>query len=202
MLYPMNDFELKKFLKNIKANLEKLQRFDSTKFNWDSDLQYSAVLAPFMYHESELKLIFTKRSIYLERHKGQVSFPGGFVEKDDKDPVDTALRETFEEIGLKEHQVQVLGIMPPYNSSTGFIIFPVIGFLKDMNGLLKNGAEVEKVFCIPYNWLSDPENSNLMDFKTQDGNVSKVWFYKEFEGELLWGITAKIVRDFIDLIKN
>ncbi|HUV16789.1 MAG TPA: hypothetical protein VMW28_09530, partial [Pelolinea sp.] len=85
---------------------------------------------------------------------------------------------------------------------TGYFIYPVVGFISDLNGLQKNGVEVDRIFCIPYTWLTEPRNSQLLDYQAKDGTKRKVWFFEEYEGEKLWGITAKITRDFVDLIEN
>ena len=190
------------FLKRIRKRLELFQDINMTWGESDEYLMRSAVLLPFTYHKNELKLIFTKRSATLVRHKGQVSFPGGMIESDDDNPIDTALRETCEEINLNASQIEILGSLPPFDSQTGYYIYPVIGFIHNLEGLQGNGDEVDKVFCIPYSWLADPENSQLTDYKTKQGIFRKVWFFKEYEGELLWGITAKITKDFVALIKN
>jgi len=189
-------------INRIKAKLAENVGNISESINWDSKLLLSAVLVPFTFYKSELKLIFTKRSAKLERHSGQVSFPGGIIEAGDKNPIETAIRETQEEIGIKKSQIDILGEMPPFNSSTGYFIYPVVGFISDLNGLQKNGVEVDRIFCIPYTWLTEPRNSQLLDYQAKDGTKRKVWFFEEYEGEKLWGITAKITRDFVDLIEN
>jgi 8-oxo-dGTP pyrophosphatase MutT (NUDIX family) len=198
----MNIEKVEAFLDKVRKKLATYEINFISKDNSQNSLIHSAVLLPFTYHENELKLIFTKRSAALERHKGQVSFPGGMIEKMDRDPIDTALRETCEEINICPSQVEIIGSLPPFDSQTGYYIFPVIGFIHKLDGLQENGEEVEKILCIPYSWLSDPENSELTDYKTKEGIYRKVWFFKEYDGELLWGITAKITADFIGLIEN
>lgn len=190
------------FLNKIKKRLEIIQDTAINRDGSDENLMCSAVLLPFTHHNNELKLIFTKRSDTLERYKGQVSFPGGMIETGDKNPIETALRETCEEINISASQVEILGSLPPFDSQTGFFIYPAVGYIRNLDGLQVNGDEVEKVFCIPFSWLADPNNSELSDYKTKQGFYRKVWFFKEYEGELLWGITAKITKDFIELIKN
>jgi 8-oxo-dGTP pyrophosphatase MutT (NUDIX family) len=190
------------FLSLIRKRLAIHKNPDLAEDVADDNLVHSAVLLPFTYHKNAFKLIFTKRSTALERHKGQVSFPGGMIETSDNTPIETALRETCEEINIKATQVEILGTLPPFDSQTGYFIYPVIGFITNLDGLQGNGDEVEKVFCIPYSWLADPSNSELTDYKTKQGIYRKVWFFKEFEGELLWGITAKITKDFVELIEN
>jgi len=198
----MKNKELESFLEKVRQRLKNIHFSFPPADAPEATLIHSAVLLPFTYHENELKLIFTKRSAALERHKGQVSFPGGMIEKSDIDPVDTALRETCEEINICASQVEIIGSLSPFDSQTGYYIFPVIGFIHNLDGLQGSGHEVDRVFCIPYSWLSNPENSELTDYKTKEGVYRKVWFFKEFEGELLWGITAKITAEIIALIEN
>lgn len=198
----MDNEKIAAFINKIEKQLAKYQNTDLPQNGSDENLVRSAVLLPLTYHNNELKLIFTKRSAALERHKGQVSFPGGMIEADDKNPIDTALRETCEEINITASQVEILGSLPPFDSQTGYLIYSVVGFIHNLDGLQGNGDEVDKVLCIPYTWLANPNNSKLSDFKTKQGPFRKVWFFKEYEGEQLWGITAKIVKDFIAIIEN
>lgn len=196
----MNEIEFKRIIENIRSKIIKY-RPDFYEYHQE-DLIQSAVLVPLAFHHSDMKLIFTRRSSHLERHSGQVSFPGGVIEAQDSNPVQTAIRETEEEIGIKRSQIEILGGMKPFNSSTGYFIYPYIGIMNNLNGLQKNGLEVDRVFCVPYRWLANSQNSRLDNYIDKNGNKRKIWFYKEFEGEIIWGITAKITKDLIDLIKN
>ena len=190
------------FLNQVRDKLvQNIEIVSSEKFS-QLELLHSAVLVPITYHQDEFKLIYTKRSSELVRHKGQVSFPGGIIEQGDKSPIDTALRETYEEINIQKHQIDLLGMMEPFNSQTGFFIYPVVGFIQDLNGLKRNGTEVDRIFCIPFQWLADPKNSELTDYKTSDGNIRKVWLFEMYENELLWGITALITKSFLQLVKD
>lgn len=165
-------------------------------------LHNSAVLVPLVMHLDKVALLYTLRSNSLERHSGQVSFPGGIIEKGDTSAIETALRETEEEIGVSRENVQVIGQLDPFNTSTGYIVFPVIGYIKSLAELTKNSVEVDRIFCIPLDWLCDPEHSKINEFMGADGKIRNVWFFDLYEGELLWGITAKITKDLIELIKK
>jgi 8-oxo-dGTP pyrophosphatase MutT (NUDIX family) len=191
--------QVARFLATIRT---KLNKYETELFDMASKpgLLRSAVLVPITYINGELKLIYTRRSTDLVRHKGQVSFPGGLIEPGDKSPTDTALRETCEEINICEQQIDLIGCLKPFNSQTGYYIYPVVGFLHDLNGLQRNGTEVDRIFCIPLAWLSDPKNSMLTDYLASDGTTRKVWFYEKYEAEVLWGITAFITKTFLDLI--
>ncbi len=162
----------------------------------------SAVLIPMVMHLEELSLLFTLRSSHLERHSGQVSFPGGIIEEGDNSPVETALRETREEIGISAENIKVIGQLPPFNTSTGYIVYPVVGFINSLQQTNRNILEVDRIFCIPLNWLCDPGHSRIKNFISNDGNTREAWFFDLYDGELLWGITAKITHDMLELIKK
>jgi 8-oxo-dGTP pyrophosphatase MutT (NUDIX family) len=161
----------------------------------------SAVLIPLISRIGDLTLVYTRRAGNLARHAGQVSFPGGVREPGDQTPVDTALRETREEIGLPAGSIEVIGQLPPYNSSTGFCVYPVVGFIKEVNGL-RNNFEVEKLFFVPLVWLDDPANSYRSDYASADGKEQKLWYFTDYDGETIWGLTAQVTKDFLALIKK
>ena len=91
----------------------------------------AAVLAPLVPGEEGPRVLLTRRTPHLAHHPGQISFPGGRVEPEDPGPVEAALRETEEEIGLAPQRVQVLGAMPPYVTITGYRITPLVGWVED-----------------------------------------------------------------------
>jgi 8-oxo-dGTP pyrophosphatase MutT (NUDIX family) len=163
---------------------------------------YSAVLIPLIDNRSEVQLLFTLRSNSLNRHGGQVSFPGGVNEKGDYSPIETALRETNEEIGISKDTIQVLGCLAPLITSSKNIVYPVIGVIGSMKNIFINEDEVDKIFYIPLNWLCLPEHSRMEDFIAKDGIIRKAWFFDLYEGELVWGITAQIIHDFLEIIKK
>jgi len=162
----------------------------------------SAVLIPVVEYNQEPALIYTRRSEHLTTHRGQVSFPGGVIEDDDNSPLDAALRETCEEINIKRRQINVIGGLTPFDSQTGYFIYPFVGSIHDLNGLQKDGIEVTRIFCIPVKWLADPDNSRLDDYKAPDGSIHKVWIFDKYENETLWGISAKITKDFLRIINH
>jgi len=157
------DFDLSVIEQKVSAysnNLNKLRIVNNSSEN----LQNSAVLVPIVIHEDQIGLLFTLRSNSLERHSGQVSFPGGVIEKGDKSAIETALRETEEEIGLLRKNVQIIGELEPFNTSTGYVVFPVIGIINSMDMLSRNAIEVDRIFCIPLKWLCDPTHSKKKTF--------------------------------------
>ena len=173
---------------------------------WDdtegyTNLKQAAVLLPLAYLQEKLVLIFTKRTDGLAQHANQVSFPGGMRESQDLTPITTALRETSEEIGISEKEIDILGMIAPSYSSTGFYVQPVVGFLLlDMNGMKINSTEVRRLFCVPLSWLKRQRNHYQADYQTSSGDIHRLWFFRKFEGEIIWGLTAQITLDFLQLI--
>ncbi len=160
-----------------------------------SALKPAAVLVPIVDHGAEnpvgLTILFTRRAAHLRDHSGQVSFPGGRVAAGDPSPEATALREAREEIGLEPQRVELLGRMPDYHTSTGFVITPVIGVITPPLGLLRDANEVEEIFEVPLAFLLDPANHQRQSRKWQ-GKLR--WFYAmPYQEHYIWGATAGMV---------
>ncbi len=160
----------------------------------------AAVLVPLIFNQNKWSILFTRRSDSVNDHKGQVSFPGGAIEPSDESPINAALREAEEEIGLKSEDVQVLGVLPPHESVTGYTIFPVIAKIKWPILLKINPVEVSRVFTIPLDWLIQRENFVIRDWLSPYGLRQGVVFYRPYDGEQLWGISARILLDFLEKI--
>ena len=121
-------------------------------------IRNAAVLIPIIDHPDEMTVLFTRRTEHLTNHAGQVSFPGGGAEDVDDGPVDTALRETEEEIGLDRSFVDVVGALSPYETVTRFVITPVVGIVSPGFTLAIDDNEVAEVFEVPLAHLLDPAN--------------------------------------------
>jgi 8-oxo-dGTP pyrophosphatase MutT (NUDIX family) len=165
-------------------------------------LKNASVLIPFTIHDQALVIIFTRRTTTVNSHQGQVSFPGGMIEKQDLNPLSAAFRETEEEIGISADSIEMIGSMQPIETSTGFYIYPFVGFINDLNGIHKNLHEVDRIFCIPFEWLHDPYNLKQEDYTDPIRGKHKVWAYSEYDGEKVWGITALILKTLLDTIKK
>jgi 8-oxo-dGTP pyrophosphatase MutT (NUDIX family) len=155
-------------------------------------LRDAAVLVPIIDHPGEATVLLTKRTEKLKSHSGQVAFPGGRIDDTDASPEDAALRETLEEVGLPASEIEIIGRMPDYVSGTGFRIRPVFGIVRPGFDLVINEDEVEAAFEVPLRFLMTEANHQ------QD---SRVWQDKErffyrmpFEGWMIWGMTAGIIR--------
>ena len=195
------NFELTEIVQKVSANSINYNNMRIVNSSGEN-LNNSAVLVPLVLNKDHVALLYTLRSNSIERHSGQVSFPGGVIEEGDKSAMDTALRESEEEIGISRNNVQVIGQLNPFNTSTGYIVFPIVGIIDSLDKLSRNSIEVDRIFCIPLAWLCDPEHSRIQEFFGADGKIRDAWFFDLYEGELLWGITAKITKDLIEIIKK
>jgi len=196
----MNNQDPLAFIERIKTRFSP-PTYEDEKTATSNGKVAASVLVPFAVHDGELVLLFTHRSNSINRHRGQVSFPGGMEETGDRTFIDTALRETQEEIGLQPRQVEVFGRLPSLESTSGYWIHPFVGFIHDLNGLQKNMEEVEKIFCIPIAWIMNEGNLSQEDYLGSNGILHKVWVFKDYQDEKVWGITAEITRRLIETIK-
>ena len=166
------------------------------------DLIQAAVLIPITVWEDELVILFTKRTNSVNKHQNQISFPGGAIEKNDADPQAAALRETKEEIGIKKKDIEILGELKAKNTTTGFYIYPFVGFIHSLDEIQINKLEVERVIYIPVNWLRNPNNSHTGIYKGQNKSPHPVIAFSNYDGEKVWGVTASLVKKLLGIIKN
>jgi 8-oxo-dGTP pyrophosphatase MutT (NUDIX family) len=144
-------------------------------------------------------ILFTKRSEQVAHHKGQVSFPGGIVETSDGSRLETALRECREEIGLAPELVEILGTLDDTETqATQFVITPFVGLVREPRTWRPDGREIEQVLELPLAGLLDPA-SFRMEIWERDGKPTPVYFY-ECQGQVVWGATARILKQFLDLV--
>nr|WP_282098912.1 CoA pyrophosphatase [Thauera aromatica] len=151
----------------------------------------AAVLVPVVAHARELSILLTKRTAHLHHHPGQISFPGGRVEESDSSPVDTALRETEEEIGLYSRHVELLGALPDYFTGTGFRITPVVGLVHPPFELKLDAFEVAEAFEVPLSHFLDPANHQRHSM-VHEGRL-RYYHAMPYKGYYIWGATAGIL---------
>jgi 8-oxo-dGTP pyrophosphatase MutT (NUDIX family) len=118
----------------------------------------AAVLVPLVEHQSGLTVLLTQRAETLKDHAGQISFPGGRIEPEDRDAWHAALRESYEEIGLLPEFVEFAGYLPDHHVMTGFRVTPVVGFVNPDYQLRIAAAEVHDVFEVPLDFILDAAN--------------------------------------------
>lgn len=146
------------------------------------------------------ELIFTRRSEDLSSHAGQISFPGGTIEPDDNSPIHTALRESEEEIGLNQSNVDVLGTLDWYTIPSGFVVLPVIGHMNQRQDFIAAPEEVAEIFSIPLQTLLDTSLYKSDTF-IRDGFKRRFYFF-EFKGYYVWGATAGMLRSLALKLAN
>jgi 8-oxo-dGTP pyrophosphatase MutT (NUDIX family) len=160
-------------------------------------LKCAAVLVPLAFSGGEWHLLFTRRTDRVQSHKGQVSFPGGACDDGETTPEQTALREAEEEIGMQRGDVQVLGRLSQLITISSYRVTPVVGVIPFPYAFKVAGIEVARVFTIPLLWLSD--RNNYWEFFLRDSERSLIT-YHPFDGELLWGATARMTVTFLKTI--
>jgi 8-oxo-dGTP pyrophosphatase MutT (NUDIX family) len=184
---------LMKLIKHIRSSLSALESRDLT----ESYTREAAVLMPIFKSKGEYHLLLTLRTDEVETHKGQISFPGGMREGDE-DLLRTALRETFEEVGIEESQIEPLGKFHNYVSITGYRVTPFAGFIAKPFKTIPQVHEVAEVLQVPFKIFLDP--SLLRIEKRAWQNREDVYFYT-FGTYQIWGLTAHIIKDFFDVLK-
>lgn len=158
----------------------------------------SAVLVPIVDRPTGLTVLMTQRSSQLRTHAGQISFPGGRVEPVDSGPLDTALRETEEEIGLMREHVTFAGYLKPHLVLTGFWITPVVGFVQPGFELKLDAREVESTFEIPLNHILDLTNHRSRERVI--GTTAVQVYDIPFEAHNIWGASAGILMELYRLV--
>jgi 8-oxo-dGTP pyrophosphatase MutT (NUDIX family) len=163
----------------------------------ETRLKCAAVLVPLVWENDEWHLLFTRRTDKVESHKGQVSFPGGACDDDETTPEQTALREAEEEIGLDTSEVRILGRLANMITISQFRVTPVVGVIKWPTVFRVGEHEVARVFTIPLGWLANA--SNRWQFHVE-GRKRSLIAYHPYDGELLWGATARMTVDFLNVL--
>ena len=180
----------------IQEKLARYQRQSIVK----SALTKSAVLIPIVKTKNGMELLFTKRSESVEHHQGQISFPGGATEVADRSHADTALRESFEEIGIEQSAISILGVMDDLQTPSGFVVTPVVGFIQELPPLHINPKEVAQVILVPLEKFFD-DSLRHSTMRERDGVIWEVFSYEVWK-EPVWGATAFFVKHLIDLLKE
>jgi 8-oxo-dGTP pyrophosphatase MutT (NUDIX family) len=151
--------------------------FDLDPENWSSPgkpLTPAAVLVGLIERDHGLNVLLTRRSDNMRSHTGQVAFPGGRQDPGEG-PIQTALREAHEEVGLEPHFVKPVGFSTPYQTGTGFLVTPVVGFIRSGFTLTPNPGEVADIFETP-------------------SGVKRRFYATTHEAQYIWGATAGMLR--------
>ncbi len=184
-----------KLLQNFQLQLptgyhnESLARLNFLK---DKPLRDAAVLIGFVERPEGLQVILTKRAEHLRHHPGQISFPGGKFEPEDIDLVNTALRETQEEIGIENKHIRVFGQLPQLPTISRFNVTPFLAFISPDYKTQIDPNEVEYVFEVPANHILNPNKLYSSKFKLKQ--TSHRVFAIPYRQHFIWGMTAQIIE--------
>lgn len=161
--------------------------------------RHAAVLA-LLIEDPQLALLFTERSRSLSRHAGEVSFPGGLADPDDRDLAATALRETQEEIGVERAAVDLLGALPAVHTFvSGILVTPFVGAIATLPLLRVAEAEIERVVTVPIRELDRVEE--VRELHREGGRVWHGWWY-ETPDATIWGATGFMVHALLELMRE
>jgi 8-oxo-dGTP pyrophosphatase MutT (NUDIX family) len=157
----------------------------------EQPIRPAAVLIPVVDHPQPTVLL-TQRSAHLNDHAGQISFPGGKIDATDASPLDAALREAEEEIGLSREFVDPIGYLDLYGTSFGFRILPTVARVRPGFKLRVNHAEVDDAFEVPLAFLMDPANHQVHSREFR--GMERSYYAMPFAEHYIWGATAGILR--------
>jgi 8-oxo-dGTP pyrophosphatase MutT (NUDIX family) len=158
----------------------------------------AAVLVPILDHADGLTVLLTERAPDLRHHPGQISFPGGRIEAADAGPLEAALRETEEEIGLPRSRVEVLGYLPDHLIVTGYSITPVVALVTPGTPLTLDPVEVATVFEVPLAFVLDPANHRLRRRPAGDDFIEL--YDLPYGARNIWGATAGMLMTLYRLL--
>lgn len=179
---------------SILANLGKLLEPIDSSIEAPMNFRLAAVLVPIVLEEE--KILFTKRTENLSHHQGQIAFPGGRYDETDGNIVETALRETYEEVGIDREDIHVLGSLNPVFATSMHFVYPLVAFISNELELELNPAEVEETFYADLSELMLPENHLSGIFHDKEYMYFSVGKYK------IWGLTHLMLTDLLKRLKN
>ena len=164
----------------------------------------AAVLVPIIDHPGGPTVLLTERTAHLHDHAGQVAFPGGRRDPGDRDAVDTALRETVEEIGLSREHIEIIGELPEYVTGTGYRVTPIVGVVTPGFTLRLDDFEVAEAFEVPLVFLMNPSHHERRRMVL--GETDRLFYSMPYRvastgrEHFIWGATAAMLRNLYRLL--
>ena len=174
--------------------LQKILEPLSSHVELKPNLKLAAVLIPIF--KGDNKILFTLRTQIVKHHKGQVSFPGGSFDEEDKTIINTAFRETYEEVGIYKDNITLVGRLNPMSTISNYYVIPFVGLIEKDTPIRINNLEVEHYFLAPIEDLLNPDCIQMGDF---DGMKLPYYSYGNFK---IWGITGMILSDLLNRIRG
>ncbi len=168
----------------------------SVKLPPNRKLRPAGVLISILMAPQGPRVILTKRSSALKHHPGQIAFPGGKVDQSDSGPVDAALREATEEIGMPRNHANVIGTLPPHETVTGFTVTPVVAVLKRSFAVRPEPDEVEEVFSVPLEHLLRLENYAVQGRRWR--GQRRYYYTVPFGPYYIWGASARMMYNLAE----
>lgn len=188
--------DLEELVGRIRARLDGRKRRELAA---SPGLRRAAVLLLLVPQEEAVAVLLTRRTETVEYHKGQISLPGGVADRSDAGPVDTALRETEEELGIPREAVTVLGMLDDVPTVvSGFVITPVVGVLRRPVDLRVNAAEIAQVLLVPLEVFTAP-GAPRVERRLREDRWADVLIY-QYGQHQIWGATARIIKGFVDAV--
>ncbi len=187
-------------LTRLRQNLPELETHVIGDADHNADSLNAAVLAAFTQGGSEPELILTQRSKDMRSHAGEVAFPGGKIERVDNTLVDTALRESQEEIGLLPHQVEVIGQIEAMHSRQGVKVQPIIGLVDADLDFEPTSEELDSVFKVPVSLFYDDSAKIIHRFEMNNSLIEMPAF--RFQDYTIWGLTAAMIVKILNQVNE
>lgn len=203
------------FLDKLKNDLNQKQPL----FIGEETALRSAIMIPLVQVNEEWHVLFEVRSLTMRNQPGDISFPGGRIDPTDPSPMDAAIRETHEELGIDPAYINVLGQMSAYIPSSSFVVYPFVATIDRHPIHSFNKQEVEEVFTIPVEWLLNYQpymhKVSIQPMPSSDFPYEKIvngdkyqwrtreieeWFY-DYGKYTIWGLTARVLKHFVEMIR-
>ena len=168
------------------------------------EFKNASVLIALLQRPDGLHVLLTRRTAHLSQHAGQISFPGGRSEPEDRDAIQTALRETQEEVGLDPKQVEILGCLPDYCTVTGYRVTPVVGSVSALGQFSRDRNEVDEIFEVPLAFLMDGRAHQIRSVPGNDpGNAlnRRTFYAMPYRDHFIWGATAGMLRNLFHFLR-
>ncbi len=202
--------------------LDKIRSFKGRKAKvlGHAEVSKYAVLVPLIAEDEDYYVVFEKRAATLKWQPGEICFPGGRMEPDDRGTKASAIRETCEELGLDPEDIEVIAPLDVMVHPGNFIIVPYLAFINDRSKINPNHQEVERLLYVPLSFLmnTEPQQHNVSvrmfmeedfpfeliphgkNYPMRTGSYMQYFYF--WEGEVIWGMTSRILQHFLDLLKS
>lgn len=161
----------------------------------------AAVLVPLVARPEGVTVLLTRRTDHLSSHAGQISFPGGRAEEFDSSPIETALRETEEEIGLHRRHIEIIGVLPDHSTISAYRVTPVVALVQPPFELVPDPNEVAEAFEVPLGFLMDGLNHQRREIELPQNAGTRAFYSMPYESYFIWGATAAMLRNLFHYLR-